>query len=43
VVVVGVEPAGLEDGAVAAQRGHEVTLIEREPSLGGTARIAALA
>ena len=43
VVVVGGGPAGLEAARVAALRGHEVTLIEREPVLGGTARIAALA
>lgn len=43
VVVVGGGPAGLEAARVAALRGHEVTLIERDAKLGGTARIAALA
>ena len=43
VVVVGGGPAGLEAARVAALRGHEVTLLERDNVLGGTARIAALA
>jgi mycofactocin system FadH/OYE family oxidoreductase 2 len=35
VVVVGGGPAGLEAARVAAIRGHEVTLYEREPAVGG--------
>jgi len=43
VVIVGAGPAGLEAARVAALRGHEVTLIERDSGLGGTARMAGLA
>jgi 2,4-dienoyl-CoA reductase-like NADH-dependent reductase (Old Yellow Enzyme family) len=35
VLVVGAGPAGLETALVAAQRGHDVTLVERESELGG--------
>lgn len=35
VLVVGAGPAGLEAAMVAAQRGHDVTLLERESELGG--------
>jgi 2,4-dienoyl-CoA reductase-like NADH-dependent reductase (Old Yellow Enzyme family) len=35
VVVVGGGPAGLEAARVAAQRGHEVTVLERSPRVGG--------
>jgi hypothetical protein len=35
VVVVGGGPAGLEAARVAAQRGHDVTVLEREASIGG--------
>ena len=42
VLVVGGGPAGLEAARVAALRGHQVTLWERDKDLGGTARIAAL-
>ncbi len=43
VVVVGGGPGGLECARVAALRGHEVTLLERERSLGGQVRYAARA
>jgi pyruvate/2-oxoglutarate dehydrogenase complex dihydrolipoamide dehydrogenase (E3) component len=41
VVVVGGGPAGLEAAWVAAARGHEVTLLERDDELGGRIRLAA--
>ncbi len=40
VVIVGGGPAGMEAGIVAAQRGHEVVLFERDAQLGGTLRYA---
>ncbi|HVC99951.1 MAG TPA: FAD-dependent oxidoreductase [Candidatus Dormibacteraeota bacterium] len=43
VVVVGGGPAGLEAARVAARRGHQVTLLEREDHLGGQLRLAAQA
>jgi NADPH-dependent 2,4-dienoyl-CoA reductase/sulfur reductase-like enzyme len=42
VLVVGGGPAGLEAARVAALRGHQVTLMEKEAELGGNGRIAAL-
>ncbi len=41
VLVVGGGPAGLETAALAAERGHDVTLWEREDHLGGQLAIAA--
>ena len=41
VLVVGGGPAGLECARVAAAAGHEVTLMERDHSLGGMVRVAA--
>ncbi|HEV2310767.1 MAG TPA: FAD-dependent oxidoreductase, partial [Acidimicrobiia bacterium] len=41
VVVVGGGPAGLEAAWVAAARGHDVTLLEQQPTLGGAIRLAA--
>ncbi len=38
VLIVGGGPAGLEYARVAAARGHEVTLLEREPHCGGHTR-----
>jgi 2,4-dienoyl-CoA reductase-like NADH-dependent reductase (Old Yellow Enzyme family)/NADPH-dependent 2,4-dienoyl-CoA reductase/sulfur reductase-like enzyme len=42
VLVVGGGPAGLEAASVAAMRGHEVILVEKDEVLGGTLRFAAL-
>lgn len=41
--VVGGGPGGMEAARLLASAGHQVTLFEKEPQLGGTARIAALA
>ena len=40
VLVVGGGPAGLETARVAAERGHRVTLLERDDELGGQFRLA---
>ncbi len=40
VVVIGGGPGGLESARVAAMRGHDVTLFERNQELGGKVRIA---
>lgn len=40
VVVIGGGPAGMKAAAVAAQRGHDVTLFERDNKLGGQANLA---
>src|SRR5262249_12266374 len=40
VLVVGGGPAGLKAAAVAARRGHRVTLIEQEAQLGGQVNLA---
>jgi 2,4-dienoyl-CoA reductase-like NADH-dependent reductase (Old Yellow Enzyme family)/thioredoxin reductase len=42
VIVVGGGPAGMQSALVAANRGHRVTLVERNASLGGQLNIAAL-
>ena len=42
VLVVGGGPAGLEAARVAAERGHQVTLAEAGPDLGGQFRLAGL-
>ncbi len=43
VVVVGGGPAGLEAARVAAERGHDVVLLEAAPRLGGQLRLACMA
>jgi 2,4-dienoyl-CoA reductase-like NADH-dependent reductase (Old Yellow Enzyme family)/NADPH-dependent 2,4-dienoyl-CoA reductase/sulfur reductase-like enzyme len=42
VMVIGGGPGGMEAARVAALRGHEVTLYERESALGGQLRLASL-
>ncbi len=42
IIVVGGGPAGLKAAAVAAERGHEVHVHEREAQTGGQARLAQL-
>jgi NADPH-dependent 2,4-dienoyl-CoA reductase/sulfur reductase-like enzyme len=42
VLVIGSGPAGMEGALAAAQRGHQVTLIEKDQRLGGQLNIAAL-
>jgi len=42
VVIVGGGPAGMQAAIVAAQRGHKVTLFEKDAKLGGQLNIAAL-
>lgn len=42
VLVIGGGPGGLEAARVAALRGHEVTVMEKQDQLGGYARIASL-
>jgi len=42
VVVVGGGPAGMQAAIVAAQRGHKVTLFEKDAKLGGLLHVAAL-
>jgi 2,4-dienoyl-CoA reductase (NADPH2) len=41
IYIVGGGPAGLEAARVSAERGHRVTLFERDTTLGGAVRIAA--
>ncbi|MDH4573782.1 dimethylglycine demethylation protein DgcA [Salinicola acroporae] len=43
VVVVGGGPGGMEAARVSAERGHDVTLIEAQPQLGGQVTLAARA
>lgn len=40
VAVIGGGPAGMEAARIAAERGHQVTLFEKEKTLGGQLRIA---
>ena len=42
VLVIGGGPGGLEAARVASQRGHKVTLMEKQTQLGGEVKIAAL-
>jgi 2,4-dienoyl-CoA reductase (NADPH2) len=41
VYVIGGGPAGLEAARISAERGHRVTLFERDTTLGGALRVAA--
>ena len=41
VVIVGAGPAGMEAARVAAERGHEVTVLEAAPHAGGQVRLTA--
>lgn len=43
IIVVGGGPAGLEAARVAAERGHDVTVVEREQEAGGQVTLAARA
>jgi 2,4-dienoyl-CoA reductase-like NADH-dependent reductase (Old Yellow Enzyme family) len=40
VMVIGGGPGGMKAAAIAAERGHDVTLFERDKQLGGQARLA---
>lgn len=42
VVVIGGGPAGMEAAVIAAARGHEVTLFEKENALGGQVQLASI-
>ncbi|WP_322867641.1 NADH:flavin oxidoreductase [Aquicoccus sp. G2-2] len=42
VVIVGAGPGGLEAARVAAERGHDVTVLEAQDAAGGQLRLAAL-
>lgn len=42
VLVIGGGPAGMSAAVTAAERGHEVTLYEKEPQLGGQLKIAGI-
>lgn len=42
IMVVGGGPGGMKAASAAAERGHEVTLFERQSQLGGQARLAQL-
>ena len=42
VVVVGGGPAGMEAAVIAAERGHEVTLFEKDNALGGQIKVAVI-
>jgi len=43
IVIIGAGPGGMEAARLLVGKGHDVVLFERDPQLGGTARIAALA
>lgn len=41
VLIIGAGPAGCEASIIAAKRGHKVTLVEKNDSIGGQVRLAA--
>ena len=43
IVVIGSGPAGMESARILGERGHEVTVLEKEKDIGGTLRVASLA
>src|SRR5690554_841808 len=43
ILVVGAGPAGMESAALLAERGHQVSLWERDTEIGGQMRVAAMA
>lgn len=42
VLIIGAGPAGMEAARIAALRGHDVTLVEKQSRLGGTLNVAAI-
>lgn len=42
VMVIGAGPAGCEAAIVLAERGHKVTVVEKEPYIGGLYRVASI-
>jgi 2-enoate reductase len=42
VLVIGGGPGGIETALIASHRGHDVTLVEKEPELGGALRVASI-
>ena len=42
-MVIGSGPAGMESARILGERGHEVTVLEKEKDIGGTLRVASLA
>ena len=41
-MVIGSGPAGMESARILGERGHEVTVLEKEKDIGGTLRVASL-
>ena len=42
-MVIGSGPAGMESARILGERGHAVTVLEKEKDIGGTLRVASLA